>query len=307
MDISLKGHFHQAVAYLFPFQFQHAAGFFAQDILRQESVSLAGKVVQRILDSALDPMFIISRDSHLFRDFIRFLKTHAKEVLCQTVGIFLNRGDGVRSVNPVQLHRVIRVYSELLQIQRNLREFPVAAKRFRHRLRLFFPDSRNFRQPVRLVLDDREGLTSKPGDNGGSRLFSNSFQHAGRKKLFDSFFRGRHHLFKTADGKLLAVSRMNLPLSAEQIAPSFMTGGQVSHRRKLLIFSFKYRDGISVFLIVKNNIRDDALFFLFHFPTLPGLYNLRLSRVHTRSLNSPGSVLSRASCISYILASIISR
>ena len=116
MHIALKSHLNQAVVNFIAFYLQKSARFFAENRLRQKCIPLSCKIPEGKFDTALDPMFVVPGDSHFFSNLIGFFKADAEDILCQPVGVFFNSRDRIGSINAVQLHRIVCIDSELLQI-----------------------------------------------------------------------------------------------------------------------------------------------------------------------------------------------
>lgn len=69
-----------------------------------------------IFDPALDPVFRVFGDAHLFGDFIRLFKAYAKNIIHKLIRVFHYLLDGVCAINLIELHRIGRRNTKLLKV-----------------------------------------------------------------------------------------------------------------------------------------------------------------------------------------------
>ena len=130
-------------------------------------MAVSHSLKERIENAALDPEIGIRQDPCLPCNLICQLKSHAGDIICQLVRIFLYNGIQSRPILLVDFHRQIHGNPIILKKHHGLTHllflFHLPADIHGH----LFTDALYLGKPLRLLLHDAEGVRLEPAHDPG--------------------------------------------------------------------------------------------------------------------------------------------
>ena len=201
----------------------------------------------------LDAVIGVRKYPHLLGDLIRHLKSHAGDIIRQTVGIFPDNTVQGRAVLLVNLSRKIHGYAVVLKEHHGLAHVLLFLNLLADGHSHLLADSLDLCQPFGLFLQNAKGIRLEPADNPGCQSGSDTFYGAGAKiALHGLLILGKLHL-AGLNLELLAVYRMLRHNAAGLDHISFSSVSQLSHHDDFLAVTL-IRDAehrISIVLIAE--------------------------------------------------------
>ena len=228
-------------------------------------------------------------------NFIRDFKTHATDVICKAVRIFLKNTVNRISVFLIDFCPQIQGDPIFLQKHHCFSHICLFFHLSSDLAGLFFTDSLDLSQTLGLFFHDPKSICPKPADDPGSQSRSDPLNSPGAKVALHCHGILRHFFCKRGDLKLFSINMMIDKISGSLNGGSLTDYRKSSHTGQFLIVafcSFQNKNRISVVFISEYNMVNISCYAFTHL-TLPFLLLLQhIFRFlqQLRSLHSARSV-----------------
>ena len=180
---------------------------------REIAVSLLHGEAQHIEHRAPDSGLRVRTDAHAPRDFIRGLKTHAAQIVRDSIGVLAEQGVDLIAVAPVNLDGEVHPYAVAGEKEHGAAQFPLLLNLPRNFHRKALADALHLRKALGFLFENAKRVVLKLFDDALRECLAHSFDSAGGQVALHTRTVLRRLDFVCLDRQLFAVGRMKLKMT----------------------------------------------------------------------------------------------